>query len=84
MMITPRVFCATQAASKLEDLAAGRCQPVIDDPLRPIAPPGRLVLCGGKVYYELVPEAEKVGDDRPQSFGWNSSIPSRGPRCGRC
>ena len=43
------------AASGLEDLTGGRFQPVLDDPSLPGAREDveRLVLCTGKLYYEL-------------------------------
>jgi 2-oxoglutarate dehydrogenase E1 component len=52
-----------QAASRLADLTAGTFQPVLDDP-----DPGiqarrgevrRVVLCSGKLYYDLLPEAAR-------------------------
>jgi len=69
------------ATSKLEDLASGHFQPVIDDPLFASNPERakRLLMCAGKVYYDLLPEAEKLGADRPAivrleqlyTFPWN-------------
>jgi len=56
-----------QAASRIEDLALSRWQPILDDP----AAAGhageitRVVLCTGKIYYELLAEAEKLKADRP-------------------
>jgi multifunctional 2-oxoglutarate metabolism enzyme len=69
------------ATSRLEDLATGRFQAVVDDPFFSNAPERakRLLMCSGKVYYDLLPEAEKLGDDRPAivrleqlyTFPWN-------------
>jgi 2-oxoglutarate dehydrogenase E1 component len=45
------------AVSRLDDLASGSFQEILDDPARAGAPPGgpaRLILCSGKVYYDLV------------------------------
>jgi 2-oxoglutarate dehydrogenase E1 component len=55
------------ATSTLADLATGRFQPVIDDPFFTGNPERarRLLMCTGKVYYDLLPEAEKLGADRP-------------------
>jgi 2-oxoglutarate dehydrogenase E1 component len=55
------------AVSRLEDLATGRFQPVIDDAFFANSPDRarRVLMCSGKVYYDLLPEAEKLGDDRP-------------------
>ncbi|MEP7227282.1 MAG: multifunctional oxoglutarate decarboxylase/oxoglutarate dehydrogenase thiamine pyrophosphate-binding subunit/dihydrolipoyllysine-residue succinyltransferase subunit, partial [Gemmatimonadales bacterium] len=55
------------ATSKLADLATGRFQPVIDDPFFARNPERakRLLMCTGKVYYDLLPEADKLGANRP-------------------
>jgi multifunctional 2-oxoglutarate metabolism enzyme len=55
------------ATSKLEDLASGHFLPVIDDPLFREHPERarRLLMCTGKVYYDLLQEAEKLGAERP-------------------
>jgi multifunctional 2-oxoglutarate metabolism enzyme len=55
------------ATSTLEDLSTGRFQPVIDDPHFAANPERarRLLMCTGKVYYDLLPEAEKLGATRP-------------------
>jgi 2-oxoglutarate dehydrogenase E1 component len=72
-----------QASSRLEDLASGRWLPVIDDPWA--ADRGeqveRVVFCSGKIYYELLAEADKAGDKRPAiirleqlySFPWQEA-----------
>jgi 2-oxoglutarate dehydrogenase E1 component len=48
----PRVF------SPVEDFVNGRFQEVLDDP-RPPKNPGRLVLCSGKVFYDILERREK-------------------------
>jgi 2-oxoglutarate dehydrogenase E1 component len=69
------------ATSRLEDLSTGQFQPLIDDPFFATSPEHakRLLMCTGKVYYDLLPEAEKMGADRPAivrleqlyTFPWN-------------
>ncbi len=59
VVLTPKgLLRLKQAASSLQELAEGRFQPVLDDPLvgRGIERESvtRLVLCSGKVYYDLV------------------------------
>ena len=55
VLFTPKsLLRLSQASSRLEDLATGRFQPVLDDPAAtPRAPVRRLILCSGKVYYDL-------------------------------
>ncbi len=57
-----------QAASRLDDLTQGTFQPVLDDPNPTIGTnPGsvrRVVFCSGKIYYDLLPEADGI-DSRP-------------------
>jgi 2-oxoglutarate dehydrogenase E1 component len=55
------------ATSTLDELANGSFQPVIDDPLfqQNSASVSRVVLCSGKLYYELLTEAEKLAENRP-------------------
>jgi 2-oxoglutarate dehydrogenase E1 component len=54
-----------EASSPLESLTAGRFQRVLDDPER-TTPAGieRVMLCAGKVYYELAEERRKRQDKR--------------------
>ncbi len=50
------------ATSRLEELASGRFQRVIDDPAAP--PPAAtrsIVMCGGKLYYDLAQARERLG-----------------------
>ena len=49
-----------QAISPLEDLIVGRFQEILEDPLAP-ENPRRLVLCSGKVYYDLAAGREERG-----------------------
>jgi 2-oxoglutarate dehydrogenase E1 component len=54
VVMTPKgLLRLKQASSTLADLAEGRFQPVLDDPAADKAQVRRLVLCSGKVYYDL-------------------------------
>ncbi|HET7042356.1 MAG TPA: hypothetical protein VFI13_10065, partial [Gemmatimonadales bacterium] len=53
------------AASKLADLTSGTFKPVLDDPTSDATQVTRVVLCSGKVYYDLAAEAEKLGVKHP-------------------
>ena len=68
VVMTPKSLLRASAAScSLADLASGRFETVLDDP----APNGRhasahtLLLCTGKVYYDIVEEAAKGGEQHP-------------------
>jgi 2-oxoglutarate dehydrogenase E1 component len=68
VVMTPKsLLRLPQAASRLEDLSEGRWQPVIDD----AGTAGRedrvtrVVLCSGKLYYDLIAEADKLDGARP-------------------
>ncbi len=55
IVMTPKgLLRLKQAASELCELAEGSFQPVLDDPVADPAKVRRLVLCSGKVYYDLV------------------------------
>ncbi len=84
IVMTPKsLLRLPQATSRLEDLAGGSWRPVLDDPLteQQGRKNSRMVLCSGKLYYELVAEAEKMGGDRPAivrleqlySFPWQEA-----------
>jgi 2-oxoglutarate decarboxylase len=67
VIMTPKsLLRLPQANSRLEDLAGGAWRPVLDDPTTTDGAKGttRLVLCSGKIYYDLIAEAEKMGNDR--------------------
>jgi 2-oxoglutarate decarboxylase len=53
------------AASKLSDLTTGTFRPVLDDASADAMQVTRVVLCSGKVYYDLAAEAEKLGVKHP-------------------
>jgi len=51
------------AVSRIEEFTTGSFQEILDDPAAP-AKPGRIILCSGKVYYDLLEyrERNKVAD----------------------
>jgi 2-oxoglutarate dehydrogenase E1 component len=62
VVFTPKsLLRARQAASRLEDLTAGKFRPVLDDPRAAGSRDRirRLILCTGKVFYELDGNAER-------------------------
>jgi 2-oxoglutarate dehydrogenase complex dehydrogenase (E1) component-like enzyme len=55
IVMTPKGLLRLKgASSSLEELAEGRFRPVLDDPAADKDAVRRLVLCSGKVYYDLV------------------------------
>jgi 2-oxoglutarate decarboxylase len=58
VILTPKsLLRLPAAASSLSDLTSGDFQPVLDDPATPTKA-ARVVLCSGKLYYELLAAAE--------------------------
>jgi 2-oxoglutarate dehydrogenase E1 component len=70
-----------QAGSRLDDLAYGAWRPVLDDPTAEQRRHGtRVLVCTGKIYYDLLAEAEKMDDHPPiirveqlYSFPWTEA-----------
>ena len=61
VIMTPKsLLRLPQATSRLEDLSEGRFQPVLADPN--VEPEGvtRLILCSGKMYYDLIGHPERM------------------------
>jgi 2-oxoglutarate dehydrogenase E1 component len=59
VVMTPKgLLRLKQAGSTLDDLASGEFRPVIDDPAADRARIERLVLCQGKIYYDIVGHEE--------------------------
>ncbi|MBV9309489.1 MAG: multifunctional oxoglutarate decarboxylase/oxoglutarate dehydrogenase thiamine pyrophosphate-binding subunit/dihydrolipoyllysine-residue succinyltransferase subunit, partial [Solirubrobacterales bacterium] len=55
VIMTPKsLLRLPQATSRIEDLAEGRFQPVLPDPNVDPEQVTRLVLCSGKIYYDLI------------------------------
>jgi 2-oxoglutarate dehydrogenase E1 component len=67
VIFTPKsLLRLPQAASTLAELTDGTFRPVLDDPaIADREAVTRLVLCSGKIYYDLVAEAEKREANRP-------------------
>ena len=68
VVMTPKsLLRKKEAGSSLADLATGAFQTVLDDAAinERRASARALVLCSGKVYYDLLAEALKRGDERP-------------------
>jgi 2-oxoglutarate dehydrogenase E1 component len=68
VVMTPKsLLRLPQANSRLEELAGGAWRPVLDDPATPddASKVSRLVLCSGKLYYDLLAEAGKMRSERP-------------------
>jgi 2-oxoglutarate dehydrogenase E1 component len=68
VIMTPKsLLRLPQATARLEELTSGSWRPVLDDAwtARRGAQISRAVFCTGKVYYDLLAEAEKMGDNRP-------------------
>ena len=64
VVMTPKSLLRhPKVVSPLEDLAQGSFQPVLDDPTADPAKIERLVLCTGKLYYELLAKKEERNDE---------------------
>jgi multifunctional 2-oxoglutarate metabolism enzyme len=66
VVMTPKsLLRLPAAASRIEDLAGGGFQPVIDDAeIADAAAVRKVVLCSGKVYYDLIEARKQSGDLR--------------------
>jgi 2-oxoglutarate dehydrogenase E1 component len=61
VVMTPKgLLRLKQAASSLEDLADGSFEPVLDDPTVDREKVTRLVVCSGKIYYDLAGHEERA------------------------
>ena len=67
VVFTPKsLLRLPQAGSHLGELTQGTFQPVLDDPtVSEHSDVTRLVICSGKIYYELASAAESMGAARP-------------------
>ena len=60
-VMTPKgLLRRKQASSSIDDLATGEFQPVIDDASADRARVTRLVLCQGKIYYDIVGHEDRA------------------------
>ena len=81
VVMTPKgLLRLKQAGSTLDDLAAGEFQPVIDDQGVDREQVTRLVLCQGKIYYDIVGHEDRDAPTASRSRGSSSSIRSRSSR----
>jgi len=64
VVMTPKSLLRhPKVVSKLEDLANGEFQPILDDPTANPEKVEKLVLCTGKLYYELLAKKESSNDE---------------------
>jgi 2-oxoglutarate dehydrogenase E1 component len=62
VIMTPKsLLRLPQATSRVEDLATGRFQPVLADPGVDAERVRRLILCSGKIYYDLAGHEARAG-----------------------
>ncbi|MEA2356026.1 MAG: hypothetical protein QOD61_2155, partial [Solirubrobacteraceae bacterium] len=65
IVMTPKsLLRLTQATSRIEELSQSRFHPVIPDPGVDPSAVTRLVLCTGKIFYDLTGHPERAGADR--------------------
>lgn len=65
VVMTPKSLLRhPKVVSPLEDLANGSFQTVLDDPTADPAKVERVVLCTGKLYYDLLAKKEELNDDK--------------------
>ncbi len=85
VVMTPKSLLRHKlAVSTLDDLATGPLPSVIADSTASAKKTKRVVLCAGKVYYDLFEEAQKAGHQgrRPCQGRAAVSISAPGARCG--
>jgi 2-oxoglutarate dehydrogenase E1 component/2-oxoglutarate decarboxylase len=64
VVFTPKSLLRAKAAtSPAQEFSEGRWRPVLDDPGTPSRPVRRVVLCSGKMYYDLAKARSKQGVD---------------------
>ncbi|MDY3319640.1 2-oxoglutarate dehydrogenase E1 component [Riemerella anatipestifer] len=65
VVMTPKSLLRhPKVISSIEELANGSFQPVIDDATADASKVERLVMCSGKVYYDLLAKKEELGDEK--------------------
>ena len=85
VVFTPKSLLRLRAAiSPVEDFTDGRFQPVLRRPGAAGRVRGdKVLLCSGKVYYDLAAGGPSATSPTPRSCGWSSSTRSRSTRCAR-
>jgi 2-oxoglutarate decarboxylase len=64
IVMTPKsLLRLPQATSSLEELADGRFEPVLAEPVADESKVTRLILCTGKIYYDLVGHPDRAGKE---------------------
>ena len=64
ILMTPKsLLRLPQATSSLPDLADGRFEPVLAEPVADESKVTRLILCTGKIYYDLVGHPDRAGNE---------------------
>ena len=78
VIMTPKsLLRLAQATNTVEDLAeSSRFEPVLAEPGVVEESVTRLVLCTGKIYYDLVGHSERQGNDGWRSVAWSCCIRS--------
>ena len=85
VLMTPKgLLRLKQAASSLDELAGGGFQAVLDDSTVDHDAVERLVLCSGKLYYDIVGHELRDAAGRSRWRASSSSIRSRSTRSRRC
>ncbi len=85
IVMTPKALLRLRgAAARLEELSDGTFQHLIDDPRGRHAAARRLVLCSGKLYYDIAGHELYGGASTSLSPGSSSSTPSPPSRRGTC
>ena len=81
VVMTPKgLLRLKQASSALADFSEGRFEPVLDDPSADRNAVTRLVLCSGKLYYDIRDTTSAATQGPSPSPGSSSCIPSRSSR----
>ncbi len=81
VVMTPKgLLRLKQASSSLDELANGRFHPVLDDPNVDRERVRRLVLCSGKLYYDLVGHEERAGATNGRRRAHRAALPVPGRR----
>jgi 2-oxoglutarate dehydrogenase E1 component len=64
VVMTPKSLLRhPKVVSPIENLANGEFQPILDDPTADPKKVKKLVLCSGKIYYELLAKKEEINDE---------------------